>query len=120
MQLDLLSLQLHFDDFWVWLALNATHFRPRVVVIHYNSHIPPNKARTVRQDAIGRWDGRTNYYGASLGALVILAASKGYSVVYCESHGCNCFFVRNDELGFDDCEAFGWLSRHDGALCCQK
>ena len=36
-----------------------------------------------------------------MGALAHLARAKGYSLVYCESHGVNCFFVRNDVLGFD-------------------
>ena len=42
--------------------------------------------------------GRTDFFGASLPALVALAAAKGYTAVHCESHGVNCFFVRNDLL----------------------
>ena len=48
--------------------------------------------------ADGQWDGKTRYTGASAGALAKLAAEKGYSLVYCESHGVNCFFVRNDMM----------------------
>jgi hypothetical protein len=38
------------------------------------------------------------YYGASLGALVALAARKGYVFVGCSSGGVNAFFIRRDRL----------------------
>jgi len=44
------------------------------------------------------WDG-TNYFGASLEALVKLAREKGYRVVGCNYAGVNAFFVRNDVAG---------------------
>ena len=46
----------------------------------------------------GGWDGRSDYFGASLGAFAALARAKGYAAVHCEAHGVNCFFVRNDLL----------------------
>ena len=64
--------------------------------------MPVTEARTVPYNVSARWDG-TDYYGAGLLALHKLARSKrpAYSLVYCESHGVNCFFVRDDVLGFD-------------------
>ena len=60
--------------------------------------MPPDEARTVAYDAARRWDG-SDFYGAGVLALHRLARTKGYSLVYCESHGVNCFFLRDDVLG---------------------
>ena len=40
-----------------------------------------------------------SYCGASLLAMAKLGVRLGYTLVYCESHGVNAFFVRNDVLG---------------------
>jgi hypothetical protein len=44
------------------------------------------------------WDG-SNYFGASLEALVRLGREKGYRIVGCNYSGANAFFVRNDVAG---------------------
>jgi hypothetical protein len=44
------------------------------------------------------WDG-SNYFGASLEALVRLGREKGYRVVGCNYAGANAFFVRADVAG---------------------
>ena len=99
--IDLLSIDLDYNDYWVWRAIDETRFSARVVVVEYNGHVPAHEARTVRYAADATWDGETDYSGAGAAALAHLARTKGYSLVYCESHGVNCFFVRNDVLGFD-------------------
>jgi len=43
------------------------------------------------------WDG-SNFHGASVCAFYCLAKKFNYSMVYCESAGVNCFWVRNDLL----------------------
>ena len=45
-----------------------------------------------------QWDG-SDYHGAGLAALHRLARRRGYSLVHCEAHGVNCFFLRDDVLG---------------------
>jgi len=95
---DLISIDLDFNDFHVWAAIKS--YQPRVVICEYNAAIPPNESRTVPYDASRTWDG-TSYHGASLGALHKLARSKGYTLIYCEGHGVNAFFVRTDILGRD-------------------
>ena len=99
--IDLHSIDLDYSDYWVWRAIDETRFSARVVVVEYNGHVPAHEARTVRYAADATWDGETDYSGAGAAALAHLARTKGYSLVYCESHGVNCFFVRNDVLGFD-------------------
>ena len=93
-EFDLLSIDIDGNDYWVWKALRA-EYSPRVVVIEYNANVPVNRSAVVEYDPHFRWDD-TDYYGASLLALTELAATKGYSLLGCESRGINAFFVRND------------------------
>ena len=100
-EFDILSIDIDYNDFWVWNAIDQDRYKPRVVIVEYNAHIPPLEARTVPYNATGTWDGKTRYFGAGIGAFNVLAQKRGYSLVYCESHGVNCFFVRNDALGLN-------------------
>ena len=95
-ELDLLSIDIDGNDYWVWKALEAV--RPRVVVIEYNAILPPPMSLVVPYDTNRVWDG-SNYYGASLEALVRLGKDKGYRLVGCCLMGVNAFFVREDLCG---------------------
>ena len=96
---DLLSIDIDFNDYWVWKAI--TDYSPRVVVIEYNSSIPPNERRVVSYDPEAVWDG-TNYFGASLLALRNLGLKKGYTLVGCENNGVNAFFCKSELIsGFE-------------------
>jgi len=90
--LDLLSIDIDFNDYWVWKAVEA---KPRVVVIEYNATWRPPLSVTVPYDANGGWNG-TSYHGASLEAMVRLGNEKGYKLVGCNYTGSNAFFVRDD------------------------
>ncbi len=91
--LDLLSIDIDSNDFWVWKALDG--YRPRVVIIEYNAHFAPCDSCAVRYDPALTWDG-SRYFGASLLALYRLGQKKGYDLIYCEHTGVNAFFVRVD------------------------
>ena len=91
--IDLLSVDIDYNDFWVWKAIDIV--RPRVVVVEYNATWAPPAAITVPYEPNKRWDG-TNYYGASLAALSKLGDHKGYYLVGCCLTGVNAFFVRKD------------------------
>lgn len=95
-EFDLLSIDIDFNDYWVWKSIDENRFSARVVVIEYNSSIPPEESKVVEYKPYDQWDGKTNYFGASLLALVNLARSKGYTLVCCDSKGVNAFFVRDD------------------------
>lgn len=92
-EFDLLSIDIDRNDYWVWKAIKK--YSPRVIVIEYNSSIPPNQSKVVKYAATTGWDG-TNYFGASLLAYKKLGEAKGYTLVACDSNGVNAFFVRND------------------------
>ncbi len=95
--LDLLSIDIDFNDFYVWRAIDSK-YRPRLIVAEYNASVPPSLAKTVQYDRKGMWDGSSDYFGASLLAQYRLGKQKGYSLVYCDKRGVNAFFVRNDLL----------------------
>ena len=94
--LDLLSIDIDFNDFHVWRAIDKK-YQPRLVVIEYNATFLPDEDRVVFYEPYAVGDG-TNYFGASILAFYILARSKGYSLVYAEKMGVNLFFVRDDLL----------------------
>ena len=67
-------------------------------MIEYNATLRPPLSLVVPYDPHGLWKG-SNYYGASLEALVRLGKSKGYRLVGCNFSGSNAFFVREDLTG---------------------
>lgn len=96
-EIDLLSIDIDGNDFWIWKAVEVV--QPRVVVIEYNASLGPHKSLTIKYNPTHSkldfhplgW-----YHGASLTALTKLAKVKGYILVACESSGVNAFFVRED------------------------
>jgi hypothetical protein len=92
-EIDLLSIDIDFNDYWVWKAIQIV--KPRVVVIEYNAGLRPPLSLTVPYQP-NHAGGGTNFFGASLEALVRLGRTKGYRVVGCNISGSNAFFVRDD------------------------
>ncbi len=86
-EIDLLSIDIDYNDYWVWKALGRC--RPRVVVMEYNAMWLPPAAVTVPYDPKASWK-QDSHYGASLGR------HKGYALVGCSLSGVNAFFVRDD------------------------
>jgi hypothetical protein len=95
-EIDLLSIDIDSNDYWVWKAVEIV--KPRVVVIEYNATLHPPLAVVVPYDPKQQWDG-SNYFGASLEALVRLGRAKGYRIVGCSFAGADAFFVRDDLCG---------------------
>ena len=95
-EIDLLSIDIDGNDYWVFKALEAT--RPRVAVIEYNAKFPPPIKHVMAYQPERAWAG-TDYYGCSLQSLTELATAKGYSLVGCNITGVNAFFVRSDLVG---------------------
>jgi hypothetical protein len=95
LDVDLLSLDIDRNTYWVWEALAI---RPRVVVIEYNAVFPPGMDWAIEYRAERAWNG-TMYFGASLTAFARLGRQKGYALVGCSLNGVNAFFVREDLCG---------------------
>lgn len=94
-EIDLLSLDLDGNDYWIWEALTAC--LPRIAILEYNSFFGPDRAVTVPySESFDRHERDRRYFGASLAALVALAGRKGYRLVAVEPAGVNAFFLRDD------------------------
>ena len=95
-EIDLLSIDIDGNDFWIWKAINC--IKPRLVIIEYNSFFGPNMSATIKYNPKFSWDHCNNkpYYGASLKALEKLGKQKKYSLVGVDKNGVNAFFIRND------------------------
>lgn len=96
-EIDLLSIDVDGNDYWIWKSLK--HYRPRLVIIEINSHLPAQAKAVQSYDPTSTWD-KSNSFGSSLGACIELATEKGYRLVHVESTGINAFFVR-DDLGVE-------------------
>lgn len=92
-EIDLLSIDIDGNDYYVFQSLEAV--RPRVVIIEYNAlYTPPVRWRIPYNPAFA-WDG-SDWYGASLQSLHELFGQRGYTLVACNVTGSNAFFVRQD------------------------
>jgi len=85
-ELDVLSIDIDGDEYYVWK--NLTQFHPRIVVVEYNPTIPPELDLVQVPGA---------YFGASARALTRLAHEKGYGLACCTET--NCIFVARTEFG---------------------
>lgn len=93
-----LSVDTDYADFWILEAI-LTRYRPKVV-IHEVNYQTPDKCVVVQKpvgDKLVYWDG-SEYFGGSVCAFRCLANKFRYTMVYCETRGVNCFWVRNDLL----------------------
>jgi hypothetical protein len=90
---DLLSIDIDYNDYYVWQAI--TKYKSRVVIIEYNSIFRPDTNFVVKYNPKRMWD-KTSHFGASLLALEQLGHQKGYCLVGCVFTGSNAFFVRED------------------------
>lgn len=119
--LDLLSIDVDGNDYWLWQAVRS--ISPRVVIIEYNATWFPPLALVIHYQEQFRWDG-SNYFGASLKSLELLGAEKGYCLVGCSFSGVNAFFVRADLCGYKFRKPYTaenhfeppryWMCRHSG------
>jgi len=106
-EVDVLSIDIDSYDYWVFEALTETS--PRVLVLEYNALFGPERRVTIPL-AQSLESTPKGYGGASLAALTMLAARKGYRLVTCENTGVNAFFLRDDVVpelgGVSPAEAF--------------
>jgi hypothetical protein len=94
--LDLFSLDIDGNDYWIWKAIDCIN--PRVVVLEYHCAWGPDRAVTVPYRPDFQLDLTTHpyYQGASLPAFVKLGRQKGYRLIGCQRYGFNAFFLRDD------------------------
>lgn len=91
---DLLCIDVDYNDFYVWQALNPK-YQPRVVMIRYNGTHLPTQDKVVKYRPFYVGD-ETDYFGASILSLSRLGKAKGYNLIYAEKTGKYLFFLRTD------------------------
>ncbi|KAI8806775.1 hypothetical protein BJ742DRAFT_351400 [Cladochytrium replicatum] len=98
---DLLSVDLDYNSYWVWRAIDHRVYRPRVLVVEYSGDSMWNwetEALAVEDKPDFMWGetGFSNYYGGNLKAMYELGLYKGYRLIYQDRERLNAFFLRED------------------------
>lgn len=94
--LDMLSIDIDGNDYWIWKAVSSV--RPKLVVMEYNAGLGSSLSWVMKYDPAFVWSGKDGYYGASLAALEKLGREKGYVLIGADFLGINAFFLRQDLL----------------------
>ncbi len=92
-EIDLLSVDIDGNDYFVWDAINC--IEPRVLVMEYNAKFAPPIRYCMAYDPEHGWD-YTDHGGVSLKFIEEKASAKGYALVGCSLSGANAFFVRKE------------------------
>ena len=103
---DLLSLDLDGNDFYILRKILRGGFRPRVMVVEINPTLPEEPPVAIVYNPAHVFDS-TNYFGASLGAFRRVCAAHGYCLVHILA-GYNAFFVRDELVPFGSRPRFEW------------
>jgi hypothetical protein len=90
--IDLLSIDIDGNDYWIWDALNV--IEPRVVIIE--THIEFGmRSIVVPYDKDYSYPGKhPDYHGASPVAMAKLAGKKGYRLVGANNYGFNTIYIK--------------------------
>ena len=94
-EIDLLSIDIDGNDYWVWKAIEC--IQPRIVIIETHIEFGRNNI-VVPYDADYCYPGKhPQYHGASPMAMINLGKAKGYRLAGTNSYGFNFIFVRQGE-----------------------
>lgn len=94
---DLLSLDTDFADYWILEKILSKYY-PSIIIHEVNQQSPAECVSVAKLNGLALWDNNSKYYGANICAYFCLAIRFNYSMIYCESQGINCFWMRNDIL----------------------
>jgi hypothetical protein len=112
-EIDLLSIDIDGNDYWIWEAIRC--LSPRVVVME--THVEFGMHSIVvpyQEDFLWRPGQHPHYLGASPVAMTRLAQRLGYRLVGANRYGFNLFYLRNDlAQGLIPELAVGDVLRHD-------
>jgi hypothetical protein len=104
-EFELLSVDMDYSDYWMVEAILAASYRPKVIVHEVNQQEPHMCVTVPKPVEYVKWDQLSSFHGGSMCAFRCLAKRFKYTMVYCESAGVNCFWIRDDllkeKLGFN-------------------
>ena len=93
--IDVLSIDIDGNDYWVWEAL--TVIEPHVVVIETHPELGRRSLVAPYAEEPGRVPGKpAHFLGASPAAMTALATRRGYRLVAANRFGFNLFYVREE------------------------
>jgi hypothetical protein len=101
--LDVFVLDIDSIDYYVMKRVLELGFRPKLIVVEYNSSFGPDRAVTVPyKQGFSRWEAHPTglFYGVSIAAWRSLLGQHRYSFVTVETSGINAFFL--DPAAFPD------------------
>jgi len=97
-EVDLLSLDIDGNDYYIWEAISEIN--PRLCVFETHNVIPGDLSLTIPySDQFNCWDKvgfEQDFRSVSLLAMNKLSQNKGYRLIGGHRHGFNVFFLRND------------------------
>jgi hypothetical protein len=94
-EIDVLSIDIDGNDFWVWEAIRSV--RPRIVIMETHPELGAGAVVVpYRDDPRPKPGEHPGYMGASPAAMTDLAERLGYRLVAGNMYGFNCFYLRND------------------------
>ena len=93
---DLLSEDTDYADYWIVEKILTKH-TPKIIVHEVNQQGPELCVTVPKSDKLIFWDS-TSFHGANVCAFWCLAKQFNYTMVYCETRGVDCFWMRNDLL----------------------
>jgi hypothetical protein len=94
-EIDLLSIDIDGNDYWIWEAVDC--IQPRIVVIETHVEFGLRSiAVPYREELMWQPGMNPHYLGASPAAMTKLANRLGYRLVGANRFGFNAFYVRND------------------------
>jgi hypothetical protein len=98
-KLDVISLDLDGNDYYLVEKLLRSGFLPRLFIVEYNAKFPPPIRFKIIYDQNHSWAG-DDYFGASLATYNELFEGFGYQLICCNSDsGSNAFYVRREDVG---------------------
>ncbi len=93
-ELDLISVDLDGNDFYIVEKILNSGFFPKVFILEYNAKFPPPVKFKINYDPKHKWK-NDDYFGTSLESWNSLLTKHGYRLLCCNSQtGANCFFVK--------------------------
>ena len=91
-ELDIFSEDTDYADYWI-VEKVMTKYKPKIVIHEVNQQ---DRCVTVpKPEKLEYWKG-SNFHGASACAFRCLAMRYGYTMVYCDTLGINCFWLKDD------------------------
>jgi len=92
--IDLLSIDLDGNDYWILKAILESNYSPRVIINEFNGCLAENQRQVMKYNPNHTW-GENDYYGASFEAFRHLLRAFGYTLVH-QVATTNMLFIRED------------------------